>query len=172
MKRWHLTPEEREQIRALTHERVRQSEISRRLGIWRGTVSKVQLEMGLPTVPPVPEAEIVALFHQGWAGYKIAKHLKVPANRVWEVMHKYGIHRADGTGCPTPKGDIEGFTQALKNRQGHIKPLGVRFGLGFCKANDIAHEVLETERFRPGPSKPPLSSNYPQRNHPRGGLST
>jgi hypothetical protein len=172
MRRGHITKEERDEICRLTKAGVRQSEIARRLGITAPSVSKVQRQMGLPTKLPTPEAKILALFREGWGGLKISKFLHVPANRVWEVMHKHGIRRADGTGSAAPKGDIEGFTMALKNGEGYIKHLGKRFGLGICKAKDIAHIVLETPQFRPGASKPPLSSNYPQRHHPKGGLST
>jgi len=36
--------------------------------------------------------------------------------------------------------------------------------VGFCAARRIAHEVLATPRFRPGVSKPALSSDFPQRH--------
>ena len=52
----------------------------------------------------------------------------------------------------------------MKRRDGYIKTLAKRYGLGFCYANRLAHLELGTLEFRPGASKPPLSSNFPQKN--------
>src|SRR5690242_11120275 len=92
MKRGHLTKAEKKQIRALTKKGVRQSEIARRLGITAPSVSKAQKQMGLPTRVPTPEAQILALFRQRVPGVEISKRLKCPANRVWAIAHKHGIH--------------------------------------------------------------------------------
>jgi hypothetical protein len=68
----------------------------------------------------------------------------------------------------TPPENEARFIAALMVREDHVKRLARKYGVAFCRANRIAHEVLETIEFRPGLSKPPLSSNFPQRNHPRG----
>lgn len=163
--RWHLTRQEREKIRELTLMGVRQSDISRRLHIGHPTVGKAQRAMGLPTRLVVPEKTILKLFHKGWGGYRISKFLRVPVNQVYRVAHKNNFRRADGAGYPTPPKNEARFIVALKRREGYIKHLAKKYGVGFCKARRLAHEVLGTIQFRPGASKPPLSSNFPQRHY-------
>jgi hypothetical protein len=162
--RWHVTDAEKAEIGRLTQAGVRQSVISRTLKITAPTVSRAQRAMGLPTLLPTPEKEIMRLFKRGWGGYRISKHLRVPANRVFAVMHKNGFQRADKLGIATPPENIARFVAALKRREGYIKTLAKRYGVGFCKARVLAHQVLGTVQFLPGASKPPLSSVFPQKN--------
>jgi hypothetical protein len=162
--RWHLTTAERKKIRELTRKGVRQSEISRALGITAPSVSKAQRAMGLPTRLMIPEKKILRLFRRGWGGYKISRHLRVPVNQVYAVAHRNRFRRKDGIGYPEPHGDVAGFIEALKRREGYIKTLAKKFGVGFCQARKLAHQTLGTYRFRPGASKPPLSSNFPQKH--------
>jgi len=168
MRRGHITAEEKAEIERLTRAGVRQSEIARRLGITAPSVSKVQRQMGLPTKLVWPEEKIVELFKLGWGGYKISKHLKVPANQVYKIAHKHGLNNG---WKQTPKENDERFIEALKRGENYAKRLAIKYGVAFCRANQLAHQILETPQFRPGLSKPPLSSNFPQRHHPRGGLS-
>ena len=93
--RWNVTTAERKKIAEMTKRGVRQSVISRTLGIAAPEVSRAQTEKGLPTVVPTPEKEIMELFRSGVGGYEISKRLKCPVNRVWAVMHKHGFTRAD-----------------------------------------------------------------------------
>jgi hypothetical protein len=144
---------------------IRQSVIARELKITAPSVSKAQRAMGLPTHLVIPEEKIMELFRAGWAGYKISKHLHVPANRVWETMHKHGFQREDRLGIATPPENIERFVEALKRREDHILRLARKYKVGLCKANRLAHEVLGCPEFRPGAAKPPLSSNFPQKHH-------
>jgi hypothetical protein len=162
--RGNLTRAEREAIRGMTLSGIRQSVIARELKLTAPTVSKAQRAMGLPTRLVIPEEEILRLFREGWGGHRISKHLHVPANQVYAVAHKNNFRRTDGVGYPTPKGDVPAFIEALKRRDGYIKQLARKFGVGFCQAQKIAHEVLGTLQFRPGVAKPPLSSNFPQRH--------
>src|SRR5260370_30334791 len=162
--RWHLSDAERREIRRLTIAGVRQSEIARRLRIGRDSVSKAQRAMGLPTRLVIPEQKIMELFRRGWGGYRISKHLHVPANQVYAVAHKNNFRRADGAGYPTPKENERCFIEAVKNRDNYIKHLAKKCGVGICKAHRLAREVLATPRFRPGASKPALSSDFPQRH--------
>jgi hypothetical protein len=162
--RWHLTDAEKEEIRSLTLAGVRQAEIARKMRIGRDTVGTWQVRMGLPTVPPIPEKKILELFRRGWGGYRISKHLRVPANQVYAVAHRNNFRRVDGIGYPEPHGDVAGFIEALKRREGYVKTLAKKYGVGFCQAGKIAHEVLACPEFRPGASKPPLSSNFPQKH--------
>lgn len=128
--------------------------------------------MGLPTrlpVRPIPEMKIVKLFKRGWGGYRIAKHLHVPVNQVYNVAHKHGLNNG---WQQTPKENESRFIEALKRGDDYVRRLAIKYEVAFCRARRIAHEVLKTREFRPGLSKPPLSSNFPQRHHRRGGLST
>jgi hypothetical protein len=163
MKRWHLSLTEREKIRSLTRARVSQAQIARALGIGRDTVSKWQTQMKLPTRVPIPEKRIMRLFEKGWGGYRIARHLRVAVSAVYKVAHKNNFRRTDGVGYPQPHGNVAGFIEAIKRREGYIKHLAKRYGVGFCAGRRIAHEVLGTYRFRPGASKPPLDSAFPQK---------
>jgi hypothetical protein len=158
--RWHLTAAEKEKIRRLTLARVTQAEISRRLRIGRDSVGEAQKAMGLPTRPPTPEKEIVKLFHEGWSGMRIHEHLRVPANQIFATFHKYGLRRNP----TTPKENEARFIEAVKKREGYIKNLANKYKVAFCRANRLAHQVLATARFKPGASKPALSSDFPQRH--------
>jgi len=128
------------------------------------TVSRVQRESGLPTRLVWPEAKILKLFKRGWGGYRISRHLHVPANQVFAVAHKNHFRRKDDVGYPTNPQNEERFIAAVKNREDYIIRLARKYKVGICKAQRLAREVLATPRFRPGASKPPLSSNFPQRH--------
>lgn len=155
----------KEKIRAMTIAGIRQSVIARRLKLTAPTVSKVQRSFNLPTHIVIPEEQIMELFRAGWGGYRIHRHLKIPVNQIYAVAHKNNFRRADGIGYPELHGNVAGFIEALKRREGYIRPLAKKYGVGFCQALKIAHEVLQTYRFCPGPSQPPLSSAFPQRHH-------
>jgi hypothetical protein len=161
--RGHVTSQERDEIRKLTLAGVRQSVIARKLKITAPSVSKAQRAMNLPTHIVIPEEQIMELFRAGWAGYKISKHLHVPANRVFAVAHKNNFHREDKAGWKTPMENERRFIEALKRRENYIKVLARKYGMGFCRARQIAHQVLGTSEFRRGVG-PPLSSNYPQKH--------
>lgn len=167
----HLTPRDKRRIRKLTLARVGQSEIARIMRIGRDTIAKWQVRLGLPTRLPIPEKRIMRLFRLGWGGYRIARHLRIAVSAVYKVAHKNNFRRKDGIGYPEPHGDIAGFVNAVKLREGYIKSLARRYGVGFVKARRLAHEILECPEFRPGLSKPPLSSNFPQKYFPAGILT-
>jgi hypothetical protein len=120
--------------------------------------------MGLQTVPPIPEAEILKLLRDGMGQHRIHKMLGVSQPKVHAVMVKHGIQNGHAT---TPKENEERFIAALQRREGYIRTLARRYGVAFCRARRIAHEVLACPEFRPGASKPPLSSNFPQKHFDR-----
>src|SRR5258707_207068 len=91
------------------------------------------------------------------------KHLRVPANELYAVFHKHGLRRNP----TTPKENEERFIAALKRGEGYIRTLRARYGVAACRANRIARVTLGTYRFRPGASKPPLSSDFPQKHFPK-----
>jgi hypothetical protein len=172
--RWHVTAEEKKEIRRLTRASMRQSEIASMLNISRDTVARWQLRMGLreawkglPTRPKaetIPEARILKLFKRGWGGYRIARRVRVSVPKVYAIAHKHGISNG---WSQTPKENEERFIEALKRREDYVVRLARKYKVAFCRANRIAHEILGCPDFRPGASKPPLSSNYPQRYYKR-----
>jgi transposase-like protein len=163
--RWHLTPEEKKQIRALTRAGVRQSEIALRLGITAPSVSKVQRAAGLPTKLVTPEKQIMELFKKGVGGYTISRRLRCPANRVWAVAHKHGFRRADGVGYPLSRELREKIIEAIRAHDDHATQIAEKFGVTAESVLRLAHRELRCPEFRSGRSKPPLSSNYPQRTY-------
>lgn len=165
--RWHVTDSEKEAIRGMTLSGIRQSVIARTLKLTAPTVSKVQRSFNLPTHLVIPEEKIMELFRAGWAGYKISKHLHVPANQVFAVAHKNGFHRKDKAGYRTPQENIDRFCEAIRNHEDYILTLAKKYGVGICKAGRLARQVLDCPEFRPGACKPPLSSNFPQKHNQR-----
>jgi hypothetical protein len=163
--RGHVTVQEKAAIRRMTLRGVRQSIIARKLKITPPTVSKVQRSFNLPTRLVVPEARIMELFRKGWGGYRIHHFLKVPVNQIYAVAHRNNFKRADGVGYPTPPENEARFIDALKRREDYAKRLAHKYKIGLCKANRLAHEILGCPEFRPGLSKPVLSSNFPQNNY-------
>jgi hypothetical protein len=164
MIRWHLTKAEKQKIKEMTRAGVRQSVIARALGITAPSVSKAQRALGLPTRLAVPEKEIMQLFHQGWGGTRIAKHLRIAVSAVYKVAHKNDFRRPDGVGYPTNPENEAKLIEALKRKEDYSKRLAEKYKVGLCKTNRLAHEVLACPQFRPGVSKPPLSSNFPQKH--------
>lgn len=166
MRRGHLTTKEKSAIRRLTKRGLRQSAISRKLGITAESVSRAQKSMGLPTRPVWPEVLIMLLFREEWGGYRIAKHLKVPVNVVYAVAKKHKFKRSDSAGCSIPKGNLAGFKEAVRRGDDYIRPLCGKYGVGICQGYKIAREVRGVPRFRPGVSTPPLSSDFPSKRRP------
>jgi len=162
--RWHLSAKEKQTIRRMTKRGIRQSVIARTLGIKAPSVSRAQKQMGLPTRLVIPEKKILALFEEGWGGYKISRHLKIPRNQVYGVAHKNNFRREDGVGYPTDPVKQAAFVEAVKRKENYSKRLARQYGVGLCKANRLAKQILGIPRLRPGLSKPPLSSDYPQRH--------
>ena len=159
--RWHLSDGEKKKIARLTRARVPQSTIARNLHIGRDTVSKWQRKMGLPTVPPVPEKQILKLLRKGYGQHRIHKMLRVSQPKVHAVMVKHGIRNGHAT---TPKENEDRFIAAVQRREDYIVRLAEKYQVAMCRAQRLAHQVLATPRFRPGASKPALSSDFPQRH--------
>jgi transposase-like protein len=164
-RRWHLTAEEKREIARRTRAGERQSKIARALGIGAPSVSRAQRAMGLPTRLVIPEEQILELFRQGWGGCRISKALHVPVNQVFAVAHKNNFRRADKRGYPTPVENEARFIEAVRNREDYCARMAAKYGIGITKAQRLARIVLNTPRFRPGASKPALSSDFPQKHH-------
>lgn len=166
--RWHLTPREKTRIRRLTREGRRQSEIARIMGIGRDTISKWQVNMGLPTIPPVPEEEIVRLLRDGVGQNRIHKMLGVSQPIVHRIMVKHGIVHKGGRLSPELR---EKVVAAIREGENYLNHLADRFGIAPQTIQRIAHEVRGVPRFKGGRVKPPLSSDFPQRYFPQGILT-
>jgi transposase-like protein len=163
-RRWDPTATEKRKIRERTLARDPQATIARSLHIDLKTLNRWQVWMRLPTRVPIPEKNIMLLFNKGWGGYRIAKHLHVAVSAVYKVAHQNNFRRADNVGYPTPKENEAAFIEAVKRREDYIVRLAEKYKIGICKAQRLAREVLATPRFRPGASKPVLSSDFPQKH--------
>jgi transposase len=167
MRRWHLSNSEKNEIRRLTRAGIRQSEIGRRLKIGRDTVGLWQKRLGLQTRPPLvpaPEKQIMRLLKRGMGLHPVARKLGIPMYRVWRTAKKNRWRRADGNGRADPAANESAFIEAVKNRDDHVVNLAAKYHIGLCRANRLAHEILQTVQFAPGPSKPALSSVFPQKH--------
>ncbi len=162
MRRCHVTDDEKRKIVKLCKKGLSAAVVARRMGLARSTVSKIRKAAGLPSWPPVPEEKIVALLRAGLGQHRVHKILNVSQPKVHALMVKHGIQNGHAT---TPKENEERFVAALKRREGYIRTLAKRYRVALCRARRLAHEVLGTVQFRPGASKPPLSSNFPQKSH-------
>jgi hypothetical protein len=161
-----LTAQDRARIKQLHEAGLLQVEIARAIGRHCDSVRKVLQEMGLPTqrpATPVPEDKICELWHQGFGVPRIHEALHVSHRKVMATLKKLGLHRDR----PKLKGDVAGFIAALREKPDYITRLAKKFGLRESRAQIIAREVLATLQFRPGPSKPPLSSDFPQKHFDR-----
>lgn len=166
--RWHLTPREKRRIRELTLAGVRQSEIARVMRVGRDTVAKWQVKMALPTVPPVPEEDIVRLLRDGIGQNKIHNMLGVSQPKVHEVMVKHGIVHKGGRLSPELR---EKVIAAIREGENYLNHLADRFGIAPQTIQRIAHQIRRVPRFKGGRVKPPLSSDFPQRYFPQGILT-
>jgi hypothetical protein len=163
--RWHLTPEEKKEIARMTRAGIRQSEISRRLNIGRDSVSKAQRAMGLPTRLVIPEKQILRLFRRGWGGHRISKHLHVPANQVYAVAHRNKFRRKDGVGYPLSAQKRQQLMDDAALHVDHGNHLAEKRAVTPQTALRWIHRAVGPGRLRPGASKPPLSSAFPQKHH-------
>jgi transposase len=91
MTRGRLTDKEKQQIRELTLAGVRQSDISRRLKIHRGTVCRAQRRCNLPTRIGIPEEQIRKLHQEGKSQKQIAALLGRPRGLVYRWQKKLGL---------------------------------------------------------------------------------
>jgi hypothetical protein len=105
------------------------------------------------------------LLQKGLGLHPVARKLGIPMYRVRRVAKKNHWRRAEGnTGLADPEANVPGFIEAVKNREDHVRNLAHKFCIGEVRAYKIAHELLKTIRFRPGRSKPALSSAFPQKH--------
>ncbi len=162
--RWHVTLEEKREIHRLRRTGMTLTSIARRMHLTRNTVAK-----WAGPKPPIPEAAILDLIHQGIGQLYIHELLHVSVRKIHQVAVKHGIQYAN---AKTPKENEERFSEAVIRGENYIRTLAQQHRVAKNRAHKLAHEIRETIKFAPGPSKPPLSSNFPQRHHPCGGLST
>jgi hypothetical protein len=122
-------------------------------------------------VTPEEQAQIRDLTLKGKLQVEISRILGIdgPTIKKWQVKMGLSIARpyrraADKAHVPkTPDENIQRFTEAVRNREDYIIRLARKHGVAICLAKRIAHEILGTRRFRGGVAKPPLSSDFPQK---------
>jgi hypothetical protein len=170
--RAHLTPSEKRAITRLALQGVQSAAIARKLKIGRDTIVHFRQGAGLPHGWPKltngQKDAVTVLSCLGVPHKTIAAKLHLKFHHVRIVAIERKLLRPDGTlygTKQTPRGNIPGFVDAIKAREDRIRVLREKFGLGIEKANRLAHAVLDTREFRPGLSRPVLSSVYPQKHH-------
>ena len=84
---------------------------------------------------------------------------------VYNVAHRNAFHRKDNIGYPSNPESEARLVEAIKRRDDYAIRLARKHGVGKVKTNRLAHEILETRQFRPGLSKPVLSSTFPQKHY-------
>lgn len=95
----YLTEEDKVNIQKLYEEGKMDSEISKELGIKRGTVLWYRKTHNMPTkftygkLSKIKKEELVSLFEQGLSDYKIAKILNVSAEGVYSYRRRHCIIR-------------------------------------------------------------------------------
>ncbi|HXC33934.1 MAG TPA: helix-turn-helix domain-containing protein [Verrucomicrobiae bacterium] len=148
-----LSEKQKRKIVALARRGWKQGAIARELGLHPQTVAKTQRAAGLPTRPYPPDVLILELFQEGWSGGRIAKYLRTSVSHTYAVAHRHHFQHVR-----TIKGDVLGFVEAVKKREGYILHLARKFGLGLFHARRLARAVLGVEMFRRGGTAPPLTA--------------
>jgi hypothetical protein len=168
--RWHLTPEELEQIRGLALSGLSNTAIAAQMHITRNTVALAKRKLGLPVWPALPEAEILELLRGGMAPRAVAKTLRVSIPRTTKFAHSHGFGRPKRELSSAQKARID--TMILR-RERSAAMIAKACHASYKYALARAHTLLQVERFLPV-HKDPLRSDFPFGNNPptAAGLSS
>lgn len=135
MKRWHLTPSERDEIRKLNRSGKTQREISKMLGLSKQTVAANLKRMKLPTRQRPPEAQILIRLRAGWSGAKCAAFFGVCDATISKIARKNKFRYLPRN---ILRGDVIRFVEnilagervATAIRKANISPRWVGYRLG------------------------------------------
>lgn len=164
-----MSDEQQALLKTMTADGKTREEIGKRLGVKPATVYVWQKRFGIarkergPIVTPITpelEAEVVGLLRKGNGLMSVHKATGISMPRITRIRDKYRIAPRIQK---TPKANEQRFIAALKRREGYIRTLAKKYGVAFCRAKRLAHTTLGKGRFCPGATKPPLSSQYPQK---------
>ncbi len=186
----YITDEEKQRIRELTAEGKTQLEIANALG-WRGSpmplrnrVYRWQKQMDLtlpwrgprsPVLTPEEEKQVLALLKADVGTGRIAAKLNLRPYLVRKFAEEHGFGRKPTQWNSLPSAVREKILEEIRGRQNFGVDLAEKYAayIGYKAILKVARETLNCPKFRPSRSTSgPLTSDWPQKHHPRGGLST
>ena len=140
--------------------RMRTSDIARKLGLPVPTVFSFQRTLGLPTKLVMRETEVVALTGKGWGTARISKHFSCSVFTIDRILRK---HRRQSAAKQRAANE-RAFKAAVRLREGSVRALAVKFGVGIVRAYTLAHEMLggEFRRGRVSATSLPISRAVPK----------
>lgn len=160
--RWHLSVEEKRQIAKLSAQGRSQTDIARAMHITRPTVELNLKKLGLPTrVPLLHQEKILALLTKGVERRKIARSLGVSYRKVYAFAREHGFARAKRQ--PLSSERMAWLCDDVANRRGSAASLAKKYSVPYKLVLQLAHSMLECERFLPI-RQPPLSSYFPMKD--------
>jgi len=170
MKRWHLTPEELNEVCHLALTGLSNTAIAATMDINRNTVALAKRKLGLPVWPALPGAKILELLRSGMSARAIAKKLEVSCRGTAELARQHGFGR--------PRRNLSSAQKVRIDRMILRREKSAAMIAKTCKASykyvlARAHTLLECPKFLPV-WKDPLRSHFPLGNNPpnEAGLST
>jgi hypothetical protein len=139
---------------------MRTTHIALQLGIDRSCTAKYRKAMGLSPTPILPEKKILALLKSRRMDQReIARTLNIPKRKVFAFAQAHGFGR--------PHKKLSG-SQALAliddilQRRGSAAALAKKYNASYKRVLELAHRLLQCERFVPS-WRTPLSSYLPSR---------
>jgi hypothetical protein len=156
-----LTEEERQEIRRLRLEGLRNVDICRKLGLNRNTVHKSFVKMNLPVTrrPPVPEKKVLALLEKRVEWRTIGRTLHVSHRSVAEFARAHGYARPRKELTP---GQRMRLIEDVLSRSASAAALAKKHHASYKTVLALAHDLLKCERFLPS-WRTPLTSYFPSR---------
>jgi hypothetical protein len=155
-----LSSELQEQIHDLAIGGMRTTHIALQLGIDRNSTAKYRKAMGLSPTPILPKKKLLALLKSRRMGQReIARTLHIPYRKVYAFAQEHGFAR--------PHKKLSG-SQALQliddilQRRGSAAALAKKYNCSYKRVLELAHRLLQCERFLPS-WRTPLSSYLPSR---------
>lgn len=180
----HATEDEKKIIRRMTKRDKTQKEIAAALG-WTASSSRNRVyywqnKLGLTLHRPGPrgpelneeqKAEALSLLNQNLGVRKVFRRLGL---REWAIRQLAAEHHISSS---TRFKDLapevqEKILEQIRQHADHAKHIAAKNNAPYRAVVRVAHIELDCPCFVGGLSNPPLRSNFPQKNHRRGGLST
>lgn len=172
-----MTHKMQEQIRALTLDGKQEREIADIVGVHRNTVYRAQKQMGLTLNRPGfrgriltdnQKAEVLALLKSGWGTSRIGRHLGCGEHQVRLVVKKFKFRRKPGeVGCRYHLSSAKRarIVEDILQRRDFALNIALKHHVAYKIVLALAKQTLGCPGLRCGYGQPPLSSNFPQKNH-------
>jgi transposase len=143
--------------------RLSQKEIAEKLGVHRNTIFRHQKALGLHarnTPDRKTQRKILALL-QTMSRADVERKLHVSTHAVRKIAEANGIRWI-------PPAVRAAIADEIRGHRNYVTDLCWKYRRGYKSVRQIAREELGPGRFRNGASKPPLSSDFPQRYFTQG----